>query len=89
MKYFSLIIIVTFLIACGHVQEGRVTALESKMNSLLEEKRAIETVNRLFVSTDNRDWESVKACFADEVVLDMDNRGERIMGKYSWSSLIF
>ena len=71
MRYFSLTIIVAFLVACGHVQEGRVTALESKMNALLEEKSAIEMVNRLFVSTDNRDWDAVKDVFAAEVRFDM------------------
>ena len=71
MRSISILLLIAFLAACSHTQEAKVTALETQMNSLLEEKAAIETVNRLFVSTDNRDWEGVKACFADEVVLDM------------------
>ncbi len=30
-----------------------------------------ETVNRLFVATDNRDWSALHRIFADEVVFDM------------------
>ena len=71
MKYISLFLLMTSLIACSHTQEASVTALETQTNSLIEEKNVVETVNRLFVSTDNRDWEGVKACFADKVVLDM------------------
>jgi hypothetical protein len=71
MRSVSIILLIVFLAACSYTQEAKVTALETQMNSLLDEKAAIETVNRLFVSTDNRHWESVKACFADQVVLDM------------------
>ena len=71
MRYLSILFLIVFLAACSHTQDTKMTALETQMNSLLEEKAAIETVNRLFVSTDNRDWEGVKACFADVVVLDM------------------
>ena len=45
--------------------------VNNKINSLLEEKYVIETVNQLFLSTDNRDWESVKKCFTEEVLLDI------------------
>ena len=31
----------------------------------------IETINRLFIATDNRDWEAVRALFAPEVLFDM------------------
>jgi hypothetical protein len=71
MRSVSILLLIVSLAACSHTQEAKVTALETQMNSLLEEKAAIGTVNRLFVSTDHRDWEGVKACFADEVVLDM------------------
>lgn len=71
MKYISLILLMTFLIACSHTQEASVTALETQTTSLIEEKNVVETVNRLFVSTDNRDWEGVKDCFADKVVMEL------------------
>ena len=38
---------------------------------LLEKDVVIGVVNRLFINTDNRDWEKVKACFADDVLFDM------------------
>jgi hypothetical protein len=31
----------------------------------------IETVNRLFIATDNRDWSGVRTCFSDTVLFDM------------------
>jgi hypothetical protein len=33
-------------------------------------QQIIETVNKLFISADNRDWETVKAIFNDTVLLD-------------------
>ncbi len=37
----------------------------------VEKERAIETVNRLFICTDNRDWQKVQALFAPAVYFDM------------------
>jgi hypothetical protein len=39
--------------------------------NLLEKEKVKETVNRLFISTDNRNWENVSSLFASEVVFDM------------------
>lgn len=41
------------------------------MNTLIEKDRVIETVNRLFINTDKRDWPMVKALFAPRVLFDM------------------
>ncbi len=41
------------------------------MNNTTEKERAIETVTRLFINTDNRDWPKVKALFASKVLFDM------------------
>jgi hypothetical protein len=41
------------------------------MSTMMEKDRVIETVNRLFISTDNRDWSGVKALFASRVLFDM------------------
>lgn len=38
---------------------------------LLEKVAVIDVVNQLFISTDNRDWAKVKACFTNDVLLDM------------------
>jgi hypothetical protein len=71
MKYVSYFLLMTIVVACSHAQDTKLTALETQTNALIEEKNVVKTVNRLFVSTDNRDWEGVKACFADKVVLDV------------------
>ena len=71
MKTFFLFLLMLLVVACSHTQQTRVTDVDNRTKMLMEEKAVIRTVNRLFVSTDNRDWEGVKACFADEVVLDM------------------
>jgi hypothetical protein len=42
---------------------------------LLERNRIIEVITQLFVGTDNRDWEAVKACFAPTVSFDMSSLG--------------
>jgi hypothetical protein len=38
---------------------------------LLEKEKVKETVNRLFISTDNRNWGEVSSLFASEVLFDM------------------
>ncbi len=37
----------------------------------LEKDEIVETANKLFIYTDQRNWEGVKATFADEVLFDM------------------
>jgi hypothetical protein len=44
---------------------------EASMNSAQEKDRVIETVNRLFIYTDNRDWPRVKELFTSSVFFDM------------------
>lgn len=36
----------------------------------MDTQQIIETVNKLFISVDNRDWDAVKAIFSDTVLLD-------------------
>jgi len=40
-------------------------------NQIVEKNEIVETVNRLFINTDNRDWAGVKECFTDSVLFDM------------------
>jgi hypothetical protein len=40
------------------------------MDLTMETQQIIETVNQLFISTDNRDWEKVTKAFNDTVLLD-------------------
>jgi hypothetical protein len=41
------------------------------MDDATDKDRIIETITRLFISTDNRDWLGVKALFAPLVLFDM------------------
>jgi hypothetical protein len=45
--------------------------MDKQYNTLVEKEKVINTVNRLFVHTDGRDWQEVKDCFAAEVLFDM------------------
>jgi len=45
------------------------------IETLLERSRIIEVITRLFIGTDNRDWEQVKACFSPNVLFDMSSLG--------------
>jgi hypothetical protein len=41
------------------------------VRQLVEKDRIIDTINQLFIATDNRDWAAVRGCLADQVLLDM------------------
>ncbi|OGW40235.1 MAG: hypothetical protein A2010_19315 [Nitrospirae bacterium GWD2_57_9] len=43
------------------------------MNSPTDKDRVIDTVIRLFINTDNRDWKKVKALFTESVFFDMQS----------------
>jgi hypothetical protein len=45
------------------------------IDDLLERTRIIDVLTRLFIGTDNRDWEAVKHCFAPTVLFDMSSLG--------------
>jgi hypothetical protein len=49
--------------------------MANELNNLLERTRMTDVITRLFVGTDNRDWETVKACFAPTVRFDMSSLG--------------
>lgn len=49
--------------------------MASDLEVLLEQTKIIETINRLFIGTDNRDWGQVKSCFASSVLFDMSSLG--------------
>lgn len=44
---------------------------DAAVRELIEKSRIADVVNTLFVATDARDWERVRACFAAEVEFDM------------------
>jgi hypothetical protein len=45
--------------------------MDARLELLVDKDAIIEVITRLFVSTDERDWQQVKACFADHVIFDM------------------
>ena len=49
--------------------------MEKEVLELLEKQAIAETINRLFISTDRREWESVRECLADRVMFDMSSMG--------------
>jgi len=49
--------------------------MDPAIAELLDKQAIVETINRLFISTDQRDWDSVKACLAGQVLFDMSSMG--------------
>jgi hypothetical protein len=45
--------------------------MDAQYRMLVEKDKIIAVINRLFISTDNRDWAKVKQCFSSEVLFDM------------------
>ena len=70
----SLVLVIT---ACSSFSGNR--SSESKMMvtyaNLLEKDQVKQVVNRLFISTDNRDWATVSQLFAPKVLFDMTSMG--------------
>jgi hypothetical protein len=47
--------------------------VDIELRELLDKEAIGETISRLFIATDRRDWEAVKACLTDEVLFDMSS----------------
>ena len=47
----------------------------SELETIVDQTKIIETINRLFIGTDNRDWALVRNCFAPSVLFDMSSLG--------------
>lgn len=45
--------------------------MNNPVRELLEKDRIIDTINRLFICTDLRDWTGVRSVLADSVLMDM------------------
>lgn len=67
------ILLVLVISGCSNFSGGRSAEIKmmSAYQNLLEKDEVKEVVNRLFVSTDNRDWGTVSRLFAPEVLFDM------------------
>lgn len=73
-KLLALIILMIFVLsACTNFTGSRSSEgwVVKEYENLLEKEKAKETVNQVFVGTDDRNWEKVKSLFADEVLFDM------------------
>ena len=72
------ILVITILMgllvnACSNLSGNRTSESEmmGKYHDLLQKEEVREVVTRLFISTDNRDWDAVGRLFAAEVLFDM------------------
>jgi hypothetical protein len=54
---------------------SKADTMENEVLDLLDRTRVIETINRLFIGTDDRDWSLVRSCFAPRVLFDMSSLG--------------
>ena len=64
-------ILTVFAFAVFSLFSCTVESDRAALKNLFEKDQIINQVNKLFVSTDNRDWAAVKDCFADSVLFDM------------------
>jgi hypothetical protein len=44
-----------------------------------DEHSIVETITRLFLGTDNRDWNAVQRCFAPRVLFDMTSLADHLV----------
>jgi hypothetical protein len=49
--------------------------MTDELQVLMDRTTIIETINKLFIGTDNRDWPLVQSCFAASVLFDMSSLG--------------
>ena len=69
MKKAVILILVAFIaIQCKETDKKQ--CLKYNKEVIMNNQQITETVNKLFISVDNRDWENVKLIFSDKVLLD-------------------
>jgi hypothetical protein len=49
--------------------------MSNEFETIVDQTKIIETINRLFIGTDNRDWALVRSCFTSRVLFDMSSLG--------------
>ncbi|HKI06731.1 MAG TPA: nuclear transport factor 2 family protein [Thermoanaerobaculia bacterium] len=47
--------------------------MDDALQHLVEKDAIIDTITRLFIATDERDWEAARACFTPRVLFDMSS----------------
>jgi hypothetical protein len=70
MKIWGLIFLGFLFVGCASVQDP---SLSSKIDFLIERQNIEDTVNRLFIGTDNKNWPEVRSLFTDQVHFDMSS----------------
>jgi len=74
MRRIVLVLTVLLCIGCaghGHQYYCEEEAMSHSRHQLMEKNDVIETINQLFIATDQKDWERVAGLFAPEVWFDM------------------
>ncbi len=66
-------LLIVMICGCTNLSGNRSSdsKVMSAYQNLLEKDEVKEVVNRLFINTDNRDWDTVSQLFASEVLFDM------------------
>jgi hypothetical protein len=67
-KTIFLFLLISLLTGCQETNKKQTHEMTKPGN--MDNHEIIETVNKLFISVDNRDWKNVKAIFNDTVLLD-------------------
>jgi hypothetical protein len=67
-KAIILFLLIPLLMGCEETNRKQTHQMTKPGN--MDAREIIETVNKLFISVDNRDWKNVKAIFNDTVLLD-------------------
>ena len=49
--------------------------MTNELATIVDQTKIIETINRLFVGTDDRDWTLVRSCLTPRVLFDMSSLG--------------
>ena len=67
------VLLVLVICACSNLASSRSNDSEMMLTyqNLLVKEKVKEVVNRLFINTDNRNWDSVSQLFASNVLFDM------------------
>ena len=69
--FVSLLSLVTLFVGCVHCPSR--DQARCQIEQLIERQKIQDTVNKLFIGTDNKDWLAVRGLFADKVNFDMSS----------------
>lgn len=72
-KLAAVLLLILMISACANSSGSRSAdgSMMTPYQDLLDREEVKEVINRLFISTDSRDWETVRQLFASEVLFDV------------------